>query len=90
MEKIVIDNKLDANFKYEIAAKPGGENIKKCFACGTCTAGCPVFHVDHESAPSVIPVRPTAPRTWIFPILCLLSGIWRFKRVMLLPISRER
>lgn len=54
MEKIVIDNKLDPNFKYEIAAKPGGENIKKCFACGTCTAGCPVFHVEHEYNPRKI------------------------------------
>ncbi|MQY76065.1 MAG: 4Fe-4S dicluster domain-containing protein [Spirochaeta sp.] len=54
MEKIVIDNKLDANFKYEIAARPGGENIKKCFACGTCTAGCPVFHVEHEYNPRKI------------------------------------
>ena len=54
MEKIVIDNKLDANFKYEIAARPGGENIRKCFACGTCTAGCPVFHVEHEYNPRKI------------------------------------
>ncbi len=54
MEKILIDNKLDANFKYEIAGKPGGENIKKCFACGTCTAGCPVFHVEHGYNPRKI------------------------------------
>ncbi len=54
MAKIVIDNKLDANFKYEIAARPGGENIKKCFACGTCTAGCPVFHVEHKYNPRKI------------------------------------
>ena len=54
MENIVIDTKLDANFKYEIAGKPGGENITKCFACGTCTAGCPVFHVEHEYNPRKI------------------------------------
>lgn len=54
MEKIVIDSKLDANFKYEIAGKPGGENITKCFACGTCTAGCPVFHVEHKYNPRKI------------------------------------
>ena len=54
MEKIVIDNSLDTNFKYEIADKPGGENIRKCFACGTCTAGCPAFHVGHEYNPRKI------------------------------------
>jgi heterodisulfide reductase subunit C len=51
MSRIVIDKKLDPNFKFEIAARPGGENIKKCFACGTCTAGCPVFHVEHAYNP---------------------------------------
>ena len=51
MEKIVIDNSLDTNFKYEIARRPGGENIRKCFACGTCTAGCPAFHADNEYNP---------------------------------------
>ncbi len=54
MERIVIDNSLDTNFKYEVAQRPGGENIRKCFACGTCTAGCPVFHVDHEYNPRKI------------------------------------
>lgn len=51
MEKIVIDQSVDPGFKFEIARRPGGENIKKCFACGTCTAGCPVFHVEHEYNP---------------------------------------
>jgi heterodisulfide reductase subunit C len=50
METITI-TKLDPNFKFEVAEKPGAENIKKCFACGTCTAGCPVFHVEHKYNP---------------------------------------
>ena len=31
---------LDFRFKYDVAAQPGGDNLKRCFACGTCTGGC--------------------------------------------------
>ncbi len=37
---------LDPRFATELAARPGGANLRKCYACGTCTAGCPVFQVD--------------------------------------------
>ena len=37
--------KLDSKFKDEVAACPGGENIRLCFACGACTATCPVAGV---------------------------------------------
>jgi heterodisulfide reductase subunit C len=48
----MIDSKtLDPNFKLIIAAEPGGENIKKCFSCGTCTAGCPVREVTDRYNP---------------------------------------
>ncbi len=53
MEKIESKN-LDSHFKYDVAAQPGGENIKLCFACGTCTAGCPVAGVDDEFNPRKI------------------------------------
>lgn len=53
MEKIESKN-LDSKFKYDVAAHPGGENIKLCFACGTCTAGCPVSAVDPEYDPRKI------------------------------------
>jgi heterodisulfide reductase subunit C len=53
METITI-TKLDPQFKFEVAAKPGAENLRKCFACGTCTAGCPVFHVEHRYNPRKI------------------------------------
>lgn len=46
-EKIVVDQ-LDVGFSDEVASLPGGENIRKCFACGTCAAGCPVTDVDEE------------------------------------------
>jgi heterodisulfide reductase subunit C len=45
---------LDSNFKFLIAAEPGGENIKKCFSCGTCTAGCPVREVTDRYNPRKI------------------------------------
>ena len=53
METLTI-TKLDPHFKFEVAEKPGAENIKKCYACGTCTAGCPVFHVEHKYNPRKI------------------------------------
>jgi len=53
VEKIESKN-LDPRFKYDVAAHPGGENIKLCFACGTCTAGCPVSAVDPEYNPRKI------------------------------------
>jgi heterodisulfide reductase subunit C len=51
----MIDSKtLDPNFNNLIAAEPGGENIKKCFSCGTCTAGCPVREVTDRYNPRKI------------------------------------
>jgi len=49
-ERIIVED-LDTSFCEEIASLPGGENIKKCFACGTCAAGCPVTNVDEEYNP---------------------------------------
>ncbi|MCE5257845.1 MAG: 4Fe-4S dicluster domain-containing protein [Chloroflexi bacterium] len=42
---------IDANFKYDVAAQPGGEHIKVCYSCGTCTAGCPVTEADARYSP---------------------------------------
>jgi heterodisulfide reductase subunit C len=42
---------LDPKFKHDVASHAGGENITLCFACGTCTAGCPVSDVDGEFDP---------------------------------------
>jgi len=53
MEKIEAKN-LDSRFKYDVANHPGGDNIRLCFACGTCTAGCPVSAVDDEYNPRKI------------------------------------
>ena len=51
----VIDSKnLDPRFKYDVADHLGGDNIRLCFACGTCTAGCPVSEIDDEFNPRKI------------------------------------
>jgi heterodisulfide reductase subunit C len=42
---------LSPRFKYEIAQEPGGENIKVCFACGICTASCPIREIDERYNP---------------------------------------
>jgi heterodisulfide reductase subunit C len=41
-------------FKDEVLSTPGGENLLKCFACGTCTASCPVREVDESYNPRKI------------------------------------
>jgi heterodisulfide reductase subunit C2 len=43
---VIVVEELDPAFREEVALLPGGENIRKCYACGTCAAGCPVTSVD--------------------------------------------
>lgn len=45
---------LEPGFKFEVAELPGGEHIKQCFACGTCTAVCPVSNIVPEYDPRKI------------------------------------
>jgi len=45
---------LDPNFKYEVAREMGNNNLARCFACGTCTAGCPVRIIDSKYNPRKI------------------------------------
>jgi heterodisulfide reductase subunit C2 len=47
LEAVIVED-LDPGFRDEVASMPGGANIKKCFACGTCAAGCPVTNIDEE------------------------------------------
>lgn len=51
---VVVLNELDSKFKFQVAAEPGGEHIKLCFACGLCTAGCPVSSIDSRYNPRII------------------------------------
>ena len=53
METLETKN-LDPNFKFEVASRPGGENIKACFSCGTCTATCTVSQIHPEFNPRKI------------------------------------
>ncbi len=46
--------KLDPKFKEEVSRFPGGANIKRCFQCGTCSAGCPVREIDEKYNPRKI------------------------------------
>jgi len=47
-KEVIVVNELDFNFREEITSQPGGENIKRCFTCGTCVAGCPITEIDEE------------------------------------------
>lgn len=40
--RMVEDTMLDPGFQKEVAGEPGAEAIARCYACGTCTASCPV------------------------------------------------
>ncbi|MCP4537186.1 MAG: heterodisulfide reductase [Chloroflexi bacterium] len=51
-KEIVIDvSDFDRHFRDKIAAEPGGEHIRRCFSCSTCTAGCPVAGVTDKYNP---------------------------------------
>jgi len=46
--------RCDPTFKDLILKIPGGEFLLKCFACGTCSAGCPVREIDDNYNPRKI------------------------------------
>jgi heterodisulfide reductase subunit C len=49
-ERITAD-KLDPKFKDQVARERGGEMIVRCFACGTCSASCPVRQANDRFNP---------------------------------------
>jgi len=53
-EQVVSLGDLDLSFCEEVASQPGGEHIRRCFACGTCAAGCPVTEIDPDYNPRKI------------------------------------
>jgi heterodisulfide reductase subunit C len=50
----LVITKLDPKFKYEVAKVPGGQNIMRCFQCGTCNVGCPVREIEEKYNPRKI------------------------------------
>jgi heterodisulfide reductase subunit C len=44
-------SKLDANFRSEVLRHKDACGLNACFACGTCTAGCPISEVFPEYSP---------------------------------------
>ncbi len=50
---------MEANFRKEVAGRPGGENIYLCYSCGSCTATCPISELDQEFNPRLIISRVT-------------------------------
>ncbi len=46
--------KLDPKFKDEVSKVPGGQNMKRCFQCGTCNVGCPVREIEEKYNPRKI------------------------------------
>ena len=44
----------DNNFKYEIAGQECGQELFHCFACGSCTAGCPERSLDAAYSPRLL------------------------------------
>lgn len=47
-------DEFDPHFKYEISRMHGGEKIKQCFQCGTCTSDCPIARFSDSYRPRTI------------------------------------
>lgn len=44
-KSVIYERQLDVNFTDLIQSMPGGENLRRCIQCGTCSATCPFSHV---------------------------------------------
>jgi heterodisulfide reductase subunit C len=48
---LVTDEDCDPTFVERVKATPGGEHILDCYACGTCSASCPIRAIDETFNP---------------------------------------
>jgi heterodisulfide reductase subunit C len=46
--------RVDASFKREVMKEHGGETLKVCFQCGTCTSSCPTARFSGSYRPRTI------------------------------------
>ncbi len=47
-------HEFDPRFKYELSKMHGGEKLKQCFQCGTCTSDCPIARFSDSYRPRQI------------------------------------
>ncbi|UCE95632.1 MAG: 4Fe-4S dicluster domain-containing protein [Candidatus Bathyarchaeota archaeon] len=47
-------HEFDSHFKYEITEEHGGEKLKHCFQCGTCTSDCPIARFSDSYRPRTL------------------------------------
>lgn len=47
-------HEFDPRFKYELSKMHGGEKLKQCFQCGTCTSDCPIARFSDSYRPRTI------------------------------------
>ncbi|WP_455143052.1 4Fe-4S dicluster domain-containing protein [Candidatus Hodarchaeum mangrovi] len=45
IEEIVDLDSADPNFKNEVVSEPGGQHLRNCFQCSSCTLTCPVAEI---------------------------------------------
>lgn len=50
----VHSSKLDHKFPLAVKSQHGGEELYKCYQCGSCTGGCPVGKLDNSYNPRKI------------------------------------
>ena len=56
-EKSVTLSDLDPDFRREVMAHEDASQLNHCFACGSCTAGCPVHEVFPEFDPRKLALK---------------------------------
>jgi heterodisulfide reductase subunit C2 len=54
MREPIKSSEIDPKFKYQLTKMHGGENLLKCFQCGTCTSDCPVARYSDTYRPRTI------------------------------------